>query len=68
MESFNYSEKQRSLPRVAFYLAFPLAVFISAVIIFLGSYFGISGKEKILGKTVPHVPAKSATSEKKKAA
>lgn len=35
---------QHILPRIAFYLAFPLAIFLSAIFIFIASYIGIKSK------------------------
>ena len=46
-----------TLPRLAFYLAFPLAVFISMVMILLGSYLGIHESSERIEQLVPHAPA-----------
>ncbi|MBU3917450.1 hypothetical protein KKA14_18100 [bacterium] len=56
------------LPRIAVYLAFPLAFVVSAVIIIVSSYFGISGGEESVSTAVAHEPMDSVKSGQSKAA
>ncbi len=56
------------LPRVAVYLAFPLAIAISFVLIILGSYVGLSGGEKRTNGIISHSPGKLVEPKKTKAA
>ena len=56
------------LPRLAIYLAFPLAMFISIVIVLLGSYFGVQDSKEQIVQPTSHVPPKSGGREKNRAA
>jgi hypothetical protein len=52
------------IPRLAFYMAFPVAVFISISLIILGSYFGILKSKKISEDLATYKPAKTTLQNK----